>query len=233
MLELRNLTCAYGKMRAVEDVSIKVEAGKVVALLGPNGAGKTSLIQCIAGHVDRVEGSIRFQDNDISQMPPDRRVRRGIAVAPEGRRLFPDLTVRENLAIGGYCRPRSREAANMERVLDLFPRLRERLHAQTRLLSGGEQQMAAIGRALMSEPSMIMIDEVSLGLMPKMVDVCYEAIAQLRRNGLAILIVEQNTDRALATADYAYVLQSGNLVWEGVPQDGDKDALLAAYVGDH
>lgn len=231
MLEIQDLSCVYGQMRAIENVSMKVEAGQVVALLGPNGAGKSSTIQCLAGHVEQRGGSIRFKGEEISNLPPTKRVALGIAVAPEGRRLFPDLTVRENLIVGGYCRPKVRQADNMDRVLELFPRLRERLNSQARFLSGGEQQMATIGRALMSEPSLIMIDELSLGLMPKMVDACYEAIAQLRDKGLAILIVEQNTARALEVSDMVYVLQSGNLVWHGAPESGDMEAVNKAYLG--
>lgn len=231
MLEIQNLSCTYGEMRAVQAVSLEVQAGQVVALLGPNGAGKSSTIQCVAGHVEQRFGSIRFKGEDISHLPPTMRVALGVAVAPEGRRLFPDLTVLENLVIGGYCRPKSREAGNMQRVLDLFPRLKERLYSPAKLLSGGEQQMTSIGRAMMSEPSLMMIDELSLGLMPKMVDVCYEAIDQLRNQGFSILIVEQNTTRALDVSDYVYVLQSGNIVWQGVPELEKRHAIFNAYLG--
>lgn len=231
MLEIRDLSCVYGQMRAVEQISLKVEAGQVVALLGPNGAGKSSTIQCLAGHVEQASGSIEFKGKDISHVPPSGRVTLGMAVAPEGRRLFSDLTVQENLIMGGYCRPKARETENMQRVLDLFPRLRERLHSPARLLSGGEQQMATIGRALMSEPSLIMIDELSLGLMPKIVDACYEAIARLRKDGIAILVVEQNTALALDVADFVYVLQSGKMVWRGAPDTHNKDEIFKAYIG--
>lgn len=232
MLEVQNMSCAYGQMRAVQDISLSVNAGQVVALLGPNGAGKSSTIQCLAGHVEQTSGRITFGGEDISRMPPAKRVALGIAVAPEGRRLFPDLTVKENLVIGGYCRPKGREAQNMAKVLELFPRLAERMHSKARVLSGGEQQMATIGRALMSEPSLLMIDELSLGLMPKMIDACYEAVARLRASGIAILIVEQDTSRALQMSDMAYVLRSGRVVWNGQSKDAAGE-VAKAYLGSH
>lgn len=230
MLEVRDLSCGYGQIRAVENISFDVNAGSVLALVGPNGAGKSSTIQCLAGHVDQLSGVIRFQGEDISRLSPMKRVASGIAIVPEGRRLFSDMTVRENLIIGGYCRPRSREAQNLEKILHLFPRLSERLHSKARVLSGGEQQMASIGRALMSEPSLLMIDELSLGLMPKMVDVCYDALAELRSSGLALLIVEQNTARALDASNYVCVFQSGVIVWQGDSRS-EQSNIVASYLG--
>lgn len=227
MLEVRNLTCGYGAMTVVRDLSLKVANGEVVALLGANGAGKSSTLQCIAGHVAARGGSVVFDGRDISRMSPGQRVALGIAIAPEGRRLFTDLTVKENLSVGGYSRSKSREAANMESVLDLFPRLKERLRSKARLLSGGEQQMVAIGRALMAEPKFLMIDEVSLGLMPKNVSICYEAIDKLKQRGFSILLVEQNVKRALETADQAYVMESGAVVWSGSAEAALSDATLA------
>jgi branched-chain amino acid transport system ATP-binding protein len=230
-LELHNLSCGYGHIRAVTDLTMDVKAGCIVTLLGANGAGKTSTLQCIAGHVELTGGRILFDGEDISRTRPQQRVAAGIAIAPEGRRLFPDLTVRENLAVGGYCRPKKSEQGNLEIVLELFPRLHERLHAKAATLSGGEQQMATIGRALMSEPKLLMIDECSLGLMPKMVDICYEAFLRLKRKGLSLLLVEQSA-AALAVADTVYVLESGSLVWQGpASQARNDESIIGAYLG--
>jgi branched-chain amino acid transport system ATP-binding protein len=232
VLRLTNVACGYGLVRAVNGVSLDVPAGRVVALLGPNGAGKSSIIQCIAGHVELFAGEISYNAERIDHLPAAVRVGKGIAVSPEGRRLFSDLTVEENLILGGYCRPKRHTITNMTRVLDLFPRLRERLHSKAALLSGGEQQMTAIGRALMSEPTVLMIDELSLGLMPKMVDVCYEAVENLKAQQLSILIVEQNTQRALSVSDTVYVLQSGAVVWSGSSSAAQNDSdLMQAFLG--
>src|SRR4051812_28440046 len=232
MLQLRDLACRYGQIEAVSGLTLTVGAGEVVALIGPNGAGKSSTLQCIAGHVERAAGTILFGELDIGALPPQMRVTRGIAVAPEGRRLFGDLTVRENLVVGGYSRPKAREAANLAMVLDLFPRLQERLQAKAATLSGGEQQMATIGRALMAEPKLLMIDELSLGLMPRNVDACYAAIERLKSDGLSILLVEQDTARALAVADRVYVLQAGALAWTGSAAEARADpGLIDAFLG--
>jgi branched-chain amino acid transport system ATP-binding protein len=215
MLSLEAVTCAYGPATVVHDVDLQVAGGEVVALIGPNGAGKTSTIQCIAGHVRARSGRVRLGAEDITTLSPQQRVARGVAVSPEGRRLFADMTVRENLIVGGLSRPRSATRPNLERVLALFPRLLERLDALAGTLSGGEQQMTAIGRAMMAEPKLLMIDEVSLGLTPKNVDICYEAITRLKGRGVALLLVEQNLPRALQAADRVYVLESGRLQWSG------------------
>ena len=232
MLRLERLSCGYGPFRAVTDLSLEVEAGTVLALIGANGAGKSSTLMTIAGHVEVSDGRVCLDGEDITATPPRARVRRGIALAPEGRRLFPDLTVRENLTIGGYSRPRTRESGNVERVLTLFPRLEGRLEQLAGSMSGGEQQMLAIGRALMAEPRLLMIDEVSLGLMPAVIDVCYEALARLRDEGLAILLVEQSTRRAFEIADFVCVLESGCEVWRGTAEAARNDrTLVDAYLG--
>ena len=215
MLSLEAITCGYGPAAVVHGLGLEVAAGEVVALLGPNGAGKSSTIQCIAGHVRVQSGRVRLGTEDMTGMTPQQRVARGVAVSPEGRRLFGDMTVRENLIVGGLSRPRSATKGNLERVLALFPRLVERLDALGATLSGGEQQMVAIGRAMMAEPKLLMVDEVSLGLTPKNVDICYEAIDRLKAAGTAILLVEQNLPRALKAADRVYVLESGRLQWSG------------------
>jgi branched-chain amino acid transport system ATP-binding protein len=232
MLELSNLSCGYGQMLAVKDLSFTVSQGAALALLGPNGAGKSSTLMCIAGTVRLRSGSIRFEGEDIGTLKPEQRIQRGIAVAPEGRRLFADLTVRENLVIGGYSRSKSREASNMDRVLALFPRLAERMNSKGRLLSGGEQQMVTIGRALMAEPKCLLIDEISLGLMPKNVDICYEAIRELRQQGLSVVLVEQNAKRALETVDNALVMESGAVVWRGTAEQARAEPSLSdLYLG--
>ena len=232
MLRLDRLTCGYGPVRAVTDVSLEVATGAVLSLIGANGAGKSSTLMAVAGHVAIMSGRVLFDGEDISAEPARARVGRGIALAPEGRRLFPDLTVQENLAVGGYSRSRKAEARNVERVLTLFPRLEGRLRQLAGSMSGGEQQMLAIGRALMAEPRLLMIDEVSLGLMPAVIDVCYAALGRLRDDGLAILLVEQSTQRAFEIADTVCVLESGRMVWSGAAEAAREDpALVEAYLG--
>ena len=232
MLRLEALSCGYGAFTAVHGLELEVPAGQVTALIGANGAGKSSTLMAIAGHVAVQAGRVLLEGREITALPPKARVVQGIAIAPEGRRLFRDLSVAENLTVGGYCRDRDREAANRARVLALFPRLAERIGQAAGALSGGEQQMLAIGRALMAEPRLLMIDEVSLGLMPKVVESCYAAICALRDNGMTILLVEQNTRRALEVAERICVLESGNAVWQGSGEEARRDpALIEAYLG--
>ena len=232
MLRLDQLSCGYGQFRAVDELSFDVERGGVFALVGANGAGKSSTIMAIAGHVEVQGGRILLDGEDISRMPVRERVRAGIALAPEGRRLFPDLSVEENLLIGGYTRSRQESASAQAKVFDLFPRIAERRKQAAGSLSGGEQQMVAIGRAMMAEPKLLMIDEVSLGLMPKMVDICYQAIRSLKDEGTTILLVEQSTQRALEISDQVCVLESGRTVWQGAASEARNDpALIEAYLG--
>ena len=226
MLRLESLSCGYGDMTALQELTLDIPNGKITALLGANGAGKSSTIMCIAGHVAVKGGKIEYGKKEITHASPMERVRTGIAVVPEGRRLFPSLTVRENLIVGGYCRPKEKGRRNINRVLNLFPRLGDRLKQQAGSLSGGEQQMLSIGRALMSNPALLMIDELSLGLMPKVIDHCYEAIGELKRNGLTIIIVEQSTQLALEVADRVCVLESGNEVWKGSAEKARNSAAL-------
>ena len=234
MLQLDGVSCGYGLFQAVHGLSLELRAGTVTGLIGPNGAGKSSTLMCIAGHVALQEGTLRFDGQDISRMGPRERVRLGIAISPEGRRLFKDLSVEDNLKVGGLIHPAAFFARDRDKVLSLFPRLGERLHSLAANLSGGEQQMLAIGRALMTRPRLLMIDEISLGLMPKVIDLCYRALEQLRREGLTILVVEQNTDRVLRVADELCVLESGRSVWKGKAADARNDpALTAAYLGLH
>jgi branched-chain amino acid transport system ATP-binding protein len=231
MLQLKNLSCGYGAFCAVSNLSLNVASGSIFALIGANGAGKTSTIMAIAGHVNVQSGIIDLQGENIISLLPQVRVRRGIAIVPEGRRLFSDLTVRENLIVGGLILDRISEDKRMEFVFSLFPRLSERVKQLAGSLSGGEQQMLAIG-ALMAEPKLLMIDEVSLGLMPSMVEVCYEAITKLKNEGMTILLVEQNTQQAIKVADDVAVLESGRMVWSGSGSDASKDpTLIEAYLG--
>ncbi|MCY4395562.1 MAG: ABC transporter ATP-binding protein [Rhodospirillaceae bacterium] len=232
MLRLDRLTCGYGPFRAVTELSLEVPDGSVLALIGANGAGKSSTLMAVAGHVAVMGGRVLFDDADITAEPARSRVRRGIALVPEGRRLFPDLSVQENLTVGGYSRSQRVEARNVERVVALFPRLEGRLKQLAGSMSGGEQQMLAIGRALMAEPRLLLIDEVSLGLMPAVIDVCYAALDRLRDDGLAILLVEQSTQRAFDIADTVCVLESGRAVWSGTAGAAREDpALVEAYLG--
>jgi branched-chain amino acid transport system ATP-binding protein len=234
VLEIKNMSCGYGAFHAVGGLSLELRPGSITGLVGANGAGKSSTLMCIAGHVALQGGAILFDGADISALPAHQRVRRGLAISPEGRRLFKDLTVEDNLRVGGLIQPASRFRQDRDYVLGLFPRLAERLDSLAGNLSGGEQQMLAIGRALMTRPKLLMIDELSLGLMPKVIDLCYGALKQLRANGMAILLVEQNTDRVLSVADQVCVLESGRTVWQGTADDARNDpALTAAYLGLH
>ena len=232
MLRLESLTCGYGDMTAVQELTLDIPDGEITAMLGANGAGKTSTIMCIAGHVTVMGGKIIYGQKEITRATPMARVKAGIAVVPEGRRLFPSLTVKENLIVGGYSQPRENSREDLDRVLALFPRLGDRLKQLAESLSGGEQQMLSIGRAMMSNPQLLLIDELSLGLMPKVIDLCYEAIAELKKNGLTILVVEQSTQRALEVADRVCVLESGKEVWQGrAGKARDNAALIDALLG--
>lgn len=232
MLKLENLKCGYGSVEAVHDASFEVPAASVFALLGPNGAGKTSTIMAIMGHVDIHGGRIIIEGDDITRRRAIDRVGLGISLVPEGRQLFSDLTVDENLTAGGYARPISRDAAKRDRVFGLFPRLYERRTQMAASLSGGEQQMLAIGRALMAEPRLLLVDELSLGLMPKMVDLCLDALLQLKREGMTIVLVEQNTARALDVADQVCVLSSGAQVYRGTASEAEAaGSMFATFLG--
>ena len=232
MLKIEHLNCGYGSVHAVHDVSFDVPAGSIFALLGPNGAGKTSTIMAIMGHVDVHGGRILLGDLDITHRPAVERVGLGISLVPEGRQLFSDLTVDENLTIGGYVRPAERDAAKRDRIFGYFPTLSERRGQVAGSLSGGEQQMLAIGRALMAEPRLLLVDELSLGLMPKMVDICLDVLVRLKREGLTIVLVEQNTTLALEVADQVCVLSSGAQVFKGTSaQAKSAGSLFATFLG--
>jgi len=232
MLRLEKLRCGYGPMQAVHGIDLEVQAGKVTALLGANGAGKSSTLMCIAGHVALLGGQISYKGVDIAHQKPTERVAAGIGLVPEGRRLFTELTVRENLVVGGYCRAKHEMESSMEKILVLFPRLGERINQRAGALSGGEQQMAAIGRALMTQPDLLLVDELSLGLMPKMIDICYAALAELKKLGMGLIVVEQSTQRALEVADDVTVLESGRVVWSGTAAEAkDSTDIIDACLG--
>lgn len=234
MLELIDFSCGYGAFQAVGGLNLKLNEGTITGLLGANGAGKSSTLMSLAGHVTQKDGKTMLQGQDITGTTPGERVRLGLAISPEGRRLFKDLSVEDNLRVGGLVQPASHFAKDRDYVLSLFPRLGERLHTLAGNLSGGEQQMLAIGRALMTRPKLLMIDELSLGLMPKVIDLCYAALETLRKDGMTILLVEQNTTRALQVADDICVLESGRPVWQGKASDAMNDSsLTAAYLGLH
>lgn len=232
MLQLEQLTCGYGAFRAVEGLSFEAKRSQVFALVGANGAGKSSTLMAIAGHVDIHAGKIKLDGTDITNMPVHQRVRSGIAIVPEGRRLFPDLSVVENLIVGGYIHSSTQAKRNQERVFGLFPRLAERRLQLAGSLSGGEQQMVAIGRALMAEPKLLLIDEASLGLMPKVIDLCYAAIRRLAEHDMTILLVEQSTQRALEISHAVCVLESGRAVWQGSANEArNNPAMIESYLG--
>jgi branched-chain amino acid transport system ATP-binding protein len=237
ILNLKEFACGYGNMQVVNHLNLAIEKGSITTILGANGAGKSSLIMALAGLVEIKHGEIEYQGETITDSSPMERVKKGISLAPEGRRLFKSLSVRENLVVGGYVISRDQTRKNIESVVSIFPRLGERLKQKAGLLSGGEQQMLAIGRALMAEPKLLMIDELSLGLMPKAVDICYAAIKELNKKGLTILLVEQSTKLALKVSDAVVVLESGNTVWRGTSDQARLssemiDSILGLHASD-
>ncbi|MEI6109731.1 MAG: ABC transporter ATP-binding protein [Actinomycetes bacterium] len=233
MLKISDLTVGYGAITAVKGLSLEVREGEIVSVIGSNGAGKSTTLRTVSGLMKPKSGSIEFLGEKIDGIPGHEIVAKGICQSPEGRRIFPKMTVDENLDLGAYLRKDGaafKEAR--ERVLELFPRLRERINQKAGTMSGGEQQMLAVGRALMGNPKLLVLDEPSMGLAPVLVDLIFETIETIRKSGVTILLVEQNALAALRIADYAYVLESGNLKLEG---DGSKladdPAIAQAYLG--
>jgi len=233
MLEVQHLDVFYGAVHAVRDVSLTVREGEFVAVIGANGAGKTTLLRTISGLKRPAGGLIQFEGVAVTNLSPDRIVRLGIAHCPEGRRVWPFLTVRENLLLGAFCRKDARGIReDLERVWNYFPRLRERQRQLAGTLSGGEQQMLAIGRALMARPRLLMLDEPSLGLAPVVVQGVAEIIKRINEDGTAVLLVEQNANMALRLASRTYVLEIGKVVREGPSADLAQDeSIKAAYLG--
>jgi branched-chain amino acid transport system ATP-binding protein len=233
LLEVKGLRAGYNGASVLSDVSLHVLRGETVAVVGGNGAGKTTLIRTIAGMVPASAGSVHFDGADITNLSSDRVCERGIAQSPEGRQLFQSLSVEDNLRLGAILkRARPRTNQNLDQVFDLFPKLKERRHQPAGTLSGGEQQMVAIGRALMAEPEFIMLDEPSLGLAPVMVDAMFDAIAALNKRGMSILLVEQNVAESLVLATRGYVLETGSIVLEGESAALlGNDRVQQAYLG--
>jgi len=233
VLEVRDLHAAYGELRALSGVSLRVAPGEIVALVGSNGAGKTTLLRCIAGLVPARAGLVRWDGEDLAAVRAHRLVERGIAMVPEGRRLFGRMTVEENLRLGAFTpRARAEREATLGRIYETFPRLSERRRQFAGSLSGGEQQMVAIGRALMTRPRLLMLDEPSLGLAPRVVESIFRVFADINRGGVAIFLVEQNVRAALALAHRAYVLEHGRIVGEGRGADVLADPQVRqAYLG--
>jgi branched-chain amino acid transport system ATP-binding protein len=234
MLEVRNLSVFYGRHRAVENVAVTVSMGEIVVMLGSNGAGKSTLLRAVAGQTRAVPGSSVVMDGtDITHRPPHEIVETGIALVPEDRGLFADLTVQENLILGAHPkRARAGEAENMQRVLSLFPRLAERPRQLVRTMSGGERQMVAVGRAMMSAPSILMLDEPSLGLAPLVCRELFRSLARIKETGTGIFLVEQNAKQSLAIADRGYLLDNGHIVGSDTAEALAKDEkVMKAYLG--
>jgi len=233
VLEVRGLDVSYGDARALESIDLDVAEGEVVCVVGPNGAGKSTLVNSLAGLHRSARGSIRMDGTDIARLPPHRVCQHGLAIVPEGRRVFPHMTVRENLELGAYrAAARRRRAETLSWVHELFPRLLERAAQMAGSLSGGEQQMLALGRALMAAPRLLLLDEPSLGLAPIIVDEVFEVMRSIHATGVSILLVEQNVERALTSASRGYLLSEGRIVLGG--RSGDllaSDAVRRAVLG--
>ena len=231
MLEVKDLHVFYGVIEAIKGISFSVEAGEVIALIGANGAGKTTTLHTVTGLVPAKQGEILFEGKDLLKTPPHKIVEMGMAHVPEGRRVFSGLTVLENLEMGAYLR-KDDFSGDMEKVFAYFPRLAERRNQIAGTLSGGEQQMLAMGRAIMCHPKLLMLDEPSMGLSPLLVDQVFEIIKELHRSGTTILLVEQNARKALQIADRAYVLETGNITLTGTGAElASSDAVKKAYLG--
>ena len=233
MLEVKNLNVYYGEIQSLWDVNIKIEKGSIVSILGPNGAGKSTLIKAISGLLMAQSGQIIFEDKDFTNLPANKRVEIGISLTPEGRGLFPFMTVEENLILGNYNkRAKLKRDQLLQWVLDLFPRLNERLKQPARTLSGGEQQMLAVGRSLMSDPSLIILDEPSLGLAPIIVNDLFKIFSQINKMGVTVLISEQHVHMALKISNQGYVLEEGKTVLQGKSSElANHEHIKLAYLG--
>ena len=233
LLRLANVSAGYGSFRALFDVSLEVAQGQAVGVIGPNGAGKTTLMRVISGLIRPTRGAISMQGTDVLATPPHRIVSLGIAHVPENRRLFPRLTVDDNLKMGAFMKDaRDKYAERLDFVFELFPRMKERRHQMAGTMSGGEQQMCAIGRALMSDPKLLLLDEPSAGLAPVVVQQVFELVKRIRASGLTVLIVEQNVQQVLKVVDRAYLLEAGTIRASGTAtQMLESDTVKQAYLG--
>ena len=234
MIKIDNLVVSYGGIEALKDISLEVPSGKIVTLVGANGAGKSTTLKSIVGLVKPKSGSIKFEGMDLIKLRTEQMVRKGIALVPEGRHVFADLTVLENLKIGAYIRKDSKEILDdLEKVYSLFPRLKERTWQAAGTLSGGEQQMLAIGRALMSRPKLIIMDEPSLGLAPIIVKELFAIIKTINKEGMTVLLIEQNANAALKIADIGYVMETGRITLKGAGSDLlNNEEIKKAYLGE-
>ncbi len=234
MLTIKDLEVYYGMIQAIKGVSFEVNQGEVIALIGANGAGKTTILHTITGLLEAKTGSVMFEDTDLLKIQPHKIVHMGMAHVPEGRRVFADLSVLDNLKMGAYSRKDKNEISdNLEMVFNRFPRLKERQSQLSGTLSGGEQQMLAMGRALMSSPKIILMDEPSMGLSPIYVNEIFDIIKSVKQDGTTVLLVEQNAKKALSIADRAYVLETGKITMEGPAKDLlNNDAIKKAYLGE-
>ncbi len=234
MLEVKNLQVYYGVIQAIKNVSFEVNEGEVIALIGANGAGKTTILQTVTGLIAAKNGEVLYEGTDLQKIPAHKIVSLGIAHVPEGRRVFSQLTVYENLLMGAYTRKDSEEiAGSLENVYKRFPRLKERKNQYAGTLSGGEQQMLAMGRALMSHPKIILMDEPSMGLSPILVEEIFDIIKEISKSGTTVLLVEQNAKKALSIANRAYVLETGKIVLEGDANKlMDEESVKKAYLGE-
>jgi branched-chain amino acid transport system ATP-binding protein len=233
LLQVNDLEVFYGRIAAVKGLSFVVNEGEIVTLIGSNGAGKSTTLRTVSGLIHPRHGSVTFRGASLNAVPGHQVVARGISQSPEGRRVFPRMTVQENLELGAFLRKdKAKITADLQRVLDLFPRLKERLHQKAGTMSGGEQQMLAVGRALMADPQLLLLDEPSMGLAPVLVDLIFDTIQTIREQGTTILLVEQNALAALRVADYAYVLESGRIKLEGSASElAEDDEVVRAYLG--
>lgn len=234
MLEVKGLTAGYGDIIAVRDLSFSVAPGTIFGLMGANGAGKSSTLMSLLGLVQRKAGAVHVDGTDITEAPVESRIGEGLSLVPEGRRIFPDLSVHENLVVGGHSVYRTIMNEAIEKVFEYFPRLKERQNQNAGSLSGGEQQMLAMGRGLISAPKYLIVDELSLGLMPKVVDECYQVLNSLKEDGIGVILVEQNTERVFAVADDVCVLEAGNQIWAGTAQSAaENESIRQNLMGIH
>ena len=232
LIKVENLAAGYGLVEVLRNISLEINQGEVVAVLGSNGVGKTTLNNCLSGLIKPNHGKIFFQDEVISNKSPEEIVDMGLIHVPEGRKLFPNLTVKDNLELGSYRRGKSNRSSNLENVLNIFPKLSERISQTAGTLSGGEQQMVAIGRGLMGDPRLLLLDEPSLGLSQLLVEQMFDLIKKISDNGLTVLLVEQNVTQSLSIADRAYVIEEGAIAISGLSKDLLKNAeLKRSYLG--